>query len=161
MPRLASCLSGIPNNLVPYITQTAVGLREKLTVFGSDYDTRDGSCIRDFIHVVDLAEAHVAALKYSVESTNEIDVFNVGTGNGNTVLELIHTFEEVNGVSLNYEIGPRREGDIKAIYTDTSKINSTLNWKSRFSLRDSLKAQLGMGEESARSITYTQSTIRN
>ena len=131
--------NGIPNNLVPYITQTAAGLREKLTVFGSDYDTRDGSCIRDFIHVVDLAEAHVAALKYSVESTNEIDVFNVGTGNGNTVLELIHTFEEVNGVSLNYEIGPRREGDIKAIYTDTSKINSTLNWKSRFSLRDSLK----------------------
>ena len=131
--------NGIPNNLVPYITQTAAGLREKLTVFGSDYDTRDGSCIRDFIHVVDLAEAHVAALKYSIESTNKIDVFNVGTGNGNTVLELIHTFEEVNGVSLDYEIGPRREGDIKAIYTDTSKINSTLNWKSRFSLRDSLK----------------------
>lgn len=131
--------NGVPNNLVPYITQTAAGLRENLTVFGSDYDTRDGSCIRDFIHVVDLAEAHVAALKYSNQTTNHIDVFNVGTGNGNTVLELIRTFENVNNVQLNYEIGPRREGDIKAIYTDTSKINSTLNWKSRFTLEDSLK----------------------
>ena len=130
--------NGIPNNLVPYITQTASGLREKLTVFGSDYDTRDGSCIRDFIHVVDLAEAHVAALRYSIQTTNPIDVFNVGTGNGNTVLELIKTFEKVNELKLNYEIGPRREGDIKAIYTDTSKINSLLNWKSRFTLEDSL-----------------------
>lgn len=131
--------NGIPNNLVPYITQTAAGLRDKLTVFGSDYDTRDGSCIRDFIHVVDLAEAHVAALKYSDQTTNPIDVFNVGTGSGNTVLELIQTFEKVNSIKLNYEIGARREGDIKAIYTDTSKINSILNWKSRFSLEDSLK----------------------
>ena len=131
--------NGIPNNLVPYITQTAAGLREKLTVFGSDYDTRDGSCIRDFIHVVDLSEAHVAALKYSDQSINAVDIFNVGTGNGNTVLELIETFEKVNNVQVNYEIGPRREGDIQAIYTDTSKINSTLNWKSRFTLEDSLK----------------------
>ena len=131
--------NGIPNNLVPYITQTAAGLREKLTVFGSDYDTRDGSCIRDFIHVVDLAEAHVAALRYSDQTTNHIDVFNVGMGDGNTVLELIRTFEKVNDIKLNYEIGPRREGDIKAIYTDTSKINSILNWKSRFTLEDSLK----------------------
>ena len=131
--------NGIPNNLLPYITQTAAGLREKLTVFGSDYDTRDGSCVRDFIHVVDLAEAHVAAIKYSDQSTRPVDVFNVGTGNGNTVLELIHTFEKVNEIKLNYEIGPRREGDIKAIYTDTSKINSILNWKSRFTLEDSLK----------------------
>ena len=131
--------NGVPNNLVPYITQTAAGLRENLTVFGSDYDTRDGSCIRDFIHVVDLAEAHVAALEHSSKLTDKIDIFNVGTGNGNTVLELIHTFEEVNNVTLNYRIGARRKGDIKAIYTDTSKINSTLNWKIRFSLRDSLK----------------------
>jgi UDP-glucose 4-epimerase len=131
--------NGVPNNLLPYITQTAAGLREKLTVFGSDYDTRDGSCIRDFIHVVDLAEAHVAALKYSEESTNDIDIFNVGTGNGNTVLELINIFEKVNGVSVNYEFGPRRKGDIRAIYTDTSKINSILNWKSRYTLKDSLK----------------------
>ena len=131
--------NGIPNNLVPYITQTAAGLREKLTVFGSDYSTRDGSCIRDFIHVVDLAEAHVAALNYSEGMHENVDVFNAGTGAGNTVLELINTFEEVNGVQLNYEIGPRRDGDIKAIYTDTSKINTALNWKSRFSLKDSLK----------------------
>jgi len=131
--------NGIPNNLVPYITQTAAGLREKLTVFGSDYHTRDGSCIRDFIHVVDLAEAHVAALNYSEGMQESVDVFNVGTGAGNTVLELINTFEEVNGIQLNYEIGPRRDGDIKAIYTDTSKINTALNWKSRFSLKDSLK----------------------
>lgn len=131
--------NGVPNNLVPYITQTAAGLRNKLTVFGTDYDTRDGSCMRDFIHVVDLAEAHVSALKYSVDSDTSIEVFNVGTGEGNTVLELINTFEEVNGVSLNYQIGPRREGDIKAIYTDTSKINSSFNWKSRYSLKDSLK----------------------
>ena len=131
--------NGVPNNLVPYITQTAAGLREKLTVFGSDYDTRDGSCIRDFIHVVDLAEAHVAALNYSEGMQENVDVFNVGTGAGNTVLELINTFEEVNGVQLNYEIGPRRDGDIKAIYTDTSKIITALHWKSRFSLKDSLK----------------------
>ena len=131
--------NGIPNNLVPYITQTAAGLREKLTVFGSDYDTRDGSCIRDFIHAADLAEAHVAALKYSDQSSNPIDVYNVSTGIGKTVLELIQTFEKVNGIKLNYEIGARREGDIKSIYTDTSKINSTLNWKSRFTLEDSLK----------------------
>ena len=131
--------NGIPNNLVPYLTQTAAGLREKITVFGSDYDTRDGSCIRDFIHVVDLAEAHVAALKYSEVMSKSIDIFNVGTGTGNTVLELIKTFEEVNEVILNYEIGSRRNGDIESIYTNTSKINSTLNWKNRFTLKDSLK----------------------
>ena len=131
--------NGTPNNLVPYITQTAAGLREKVTVFGADYDTRDGSCIRDFIHVTDLAEAHVAALKYAECMSKNVDVFNVGTGSGNTVLELIKTFEEVNGLKVKYEIGERRDGDIKAIYADTSKINSTLQWKSRFSLNDSLK----------------------
>jgi UDP-glucose 4-epimerase len=130
---------GIPNNLVPYITQTAVGLRKKLTIFGADYDTRDGSCIRDFIHVVDLSEAHVAALKFSEQMIPGVDVFNVGTGSGNTVLELLNTFEEVNALKLNYEIGPRREGDIKSIFADTSKINAILDWKSRFSLHDSLK----------------------
>jgi UDP-glucose 4-epimerase len=131
--------NGIPNNLVPYITQTAAGLREKLTVFGSDYDTRDGSCIRDFIHVVDLAEAHVAAMNYSEHMQENVDVFNAGTGAGNTVLELINTFENVNGLKLNYEIGQPRDGDIKAIYANTSKINTALKWKSRFSLKDSLK----------------------
>jgi len=131
--------NGIPNNLVPYITQTAARLREKIIVFGSDYNTRDGSCIRDFIHVVDLAEAHVAALKHSDQMSQPVDVFNVGTGEGNTVIELLNTFEEVNNVKLNYEIGPRREGDIKAIYTNTTKINSILKWEARFSLKDSMK----------------------
>ena len=131
--------NGIPNNLVPYITQTAAGKREKLTVFGNDYNTKDGTCIRDFIHVVDLAEAHVAALNYSEEMIETVDVFNVGTGKGNTVLELIETFEEVNNLKLNYSIGDRRLGDIEAIYTDTSKIESKLGWKAKKELRTSMK----------------------
>ncbi len=137
--RIGELPSGIPNNLVPYITQTAAGIREQLTVFGTDYPTRDGSCIRDFIHVCDLAEAHVAALNYSQHQVEPVDIFNVGTGQGNSVLELIHTFEEVNELKLNYAIGPRREGDIDAIYTDTTKINTVLGWKSRYTLADSLK----------------------
>ena len=131
--------NGIPNNLVPFITQTASGKREKLTVFGNDYDTKDGTCIRDFIHVVDLAEAHVAALNYSNEMIETVDVFNVGTGKGNTVLELIETFEKVNNLKLNYSIGERRAGDIEAIYTDTSKIESKLGWKAKKELPTSLK----------------------
>lgn len=131
--------NGIPNNLVPYITQTAAGKREKLTVFGNDYDTKDGTCIRDFIHVVDLAEAHVAALNYSEEMVETMDVFNVGTGQGNTVLELIEIFEKVNNLKLNYSIGNRRPGDIEAIYTDTSKIESKLGWKAKKELPASLK----------------------
>ena len=131
--------NGIPNNLVPYITQTAAGKREKLTVFGSDYNTRDGTCIRDFIHVVDLAEAHVAALNYSEKMNKPVDVFNVGTGKGNTVLELIDTFEKVNELKLNYSIGVRRPGDIEAIYTDTSKIESIIGWKAKKELSTSMR----------------------
>ena len=131
--------NGIPNNLVPCITQTAAGKREKLTVFGNDYDTKDGTCIRDFIHVVDLAEAHVAALNYSEEMVETVDIFNVGTGNGNTVLELIETFEKVNSLKLNYSIGDRRPGDIEAIYTNTSKIESKLGWKAKKELQTSMK----------------------
>ena len=131
--------NGVPNNLVPYITQTAVGKREKLTVFGNDYDTKDGTCVRDFIHVVDLAEAHLAALSYSEKMYEAVDVFNVGTGNGNTVLELIETFEKVNNLKLNYSIGDRRPGDIEAIYTDTSKIESKLGWKAKKELPTSMK----------------------
>ena len=140
--------NGIPNNLVPYITQTAAGKREKLTVFGNDYNTKDGTCIRDFIHVVDLAEAHVAALNYAEKMNEAVDVFNVGTGKGNTVLELIKTFEKVNNLDLNYSIGKRRTGDIEAIYTDTSKIESKLGWKSKrelpISMRDSWKWETRM-----------------
>ena len=131
--------NGIPNNLVPCITQTAAGKREKLTIFGNDYDTKDGTCIRDFIHVVDLAEAHVAALNYSEEMVETVDIFNVGTGNGNTVLELIETFEKVNSLKLNYSIGDRRPGDIEAIYTNTSKIESKLGWKAKKELQTSMK----------------------
>ena len=131
--------NGIPNNLVPYITQTAAGKREKLRVFGNDYNTKDGTCIRDFIHVVDLAEAHVGALNYSEKMKETVDVFNVGTGKGNTVLELLETFEMVNNLKLNYSIGDRRPGDIEAIYTNTSKIESKLGWKAKKDLESAMK----------------------
>ena len=131
--------NGVPNNLVPYITQTAAGLREKLTVFGNDYNTKDGTCIRDFIHVMDLSEAHVASLKYSESMSEKVDVFNVGTGKGNTVLELIETFEKVNDLKLNYTIGERRPGDIETIYTSTSKIEAKLGWKAKKELTISMK----------------------
>jgi len=132
--------NGTPNNLIPYITQTAVGIREKITVFGDDYDTPDGSCIRDFIHVMDLADAHMKALEYlSQQEMDFYDVFNVGTGNGNTVLEVINTFEKVNDLKLNYEIGPRRAGDVIKIWADTQKINSVLGWQPSYSLEDSMR----------------------
>lgn len=132
--------NGTPNNLIPYITQTAAGIREKITVFGDDYDTPDGSCIRDFIHVMDLADAHMKALDYlSQQEKDFYDVFNVGTGNGNTVLEVINTFEKVNDLKLNYEIGPRRAGDVIKIWADTQKINSVLGWQPSYSLEDSMR----------------------
>lgn len=132
---------GVPNNLVPFVTQTAAGLREKLTVFGDDYDTPDGSCIRDYIHVVDLANAHVKALAY-LEAQNAdgfYDIFNVGTGQGNSVLELIHTFEKVSGEKLNFEIGPRRQGDVEKVYANVDKANQKLDWHVQYSLEDSLR----------------------
>ena len=124
---------GVPQNLVPFITQTAIGKREKITVFGDDYNTPDGSCVRDYIHVVDLAKAHVAALKLmEKESFNGYDVFNFGTGNGNSVLEVIHAFEKATGVKLNYEIGPRRAGDVEQVWGDVTKSTNKLvgkpNW---------------------------------
>ncbi len=132
--------SGVPSNLVPFITQTAIGKRSKLTIFGNDYNTQDGSNIRDFIHVVDLANAHIAALKYTQKKNGPFyDVFNIGTGRGNSVLELIKTFEKVNQLKLNYEIGPRRPGDTVKIYGDVSKANKLLNWKTEKSLEDALK----------------------
>lgn len=129
---------GIPNNLVPYITQTAIGKREILTVNGNDYDTPDGTNIRDYIHVVDLAKAHVSSIKRLSEKKNSsnIEVFNLGTGNGNSVLEVINTFQESSGVKLNYRIGPRREGDVVSIYSDTKKANDVLGWKAERDLRD-------------------------
>ena len=121
---------GVPQNLVPFITQTAIGKRPKVTVFGADYDTRDGSCVRDYIHVVDLAKAHVAALKLMQgNSFSGYDVFNLGTGNGNTVLEIIHAFERATGVKLNYTIGPRRSGDVEQVWGDVSKAAKELHWR--------------------------------
>lgn len=127
-----------PNNLVPFITQTAAGILPKLTVFGNDYDTRDGSCIRDYIHVSDIAEAHVRAMLYLIEgrSRQATTVFNLGTGNGVTVLEAIRAFEKVSGLKLNYEIGPRREGDVIAIYADNRFAAQELGWQPKYGLDD-------------------------
>ena len=126
---------GVPQNLVPFITQTAIGKRKKITVFGDDYETPDGSCVRDYIHVVDLAKAHVAALKLMESSSfTNYDVFNLGTGNGYSVLEIIHSFEKVTGVKLNYEIGPRRSGDIEQVWGDVTKSAKGLKWQAQLGL---------------------------
>ena len=131
---------GIPQNLVPFITQTTAGLRKELAVFGDDYPTPDGTCIRDYIHVVDLAEAHVAALTRLVkgESISDYEVFNLGTGKGSSVLEVIESFEKVSGSKLPYRIAGRREGDVIQAFADTEKANSVLGWKSKYSLDDAL-----------------------
>ncbi len=132
---------GIPNNLVPFITQTAAGIREKLTVFGTDYDTPDGSNIRDYIHVVDLAKAHVVAIDRLMQNkAGQIEMFNIGTGRGNSVLEVIHTFEKVSGQKLNYEIGPRRPGDVPQIYADVTKSTQELGFKTELGLEEALKS---------------------
>ena len=122
---------GVPQNLVPYITQTAAGIRKELTVFGDDYNTPDGSCIRDYIDVNDLAAAHVIAMErmLSREDTDQLEVFNLGTGNGLSVLELVNAFQEATGVKVPYKIGARREGDIEKIWADPKKANEVLGWK--------------------------------
>ncbi len=122
---------GVPNNLVPFITQTAIGIRDQLKVFGEDYDTPDGTPIRDYIHVVDLAKAHVIAVKRMLEKKNKkpFEVFNLGTGNGYSVLELIRSFEKVSGVKLNYKIVDRRPGDVTEVWADTTFANQELGWK--------------------------------
>ncbi len=127
---------GVPQNLVPFITQTAIGKRQKLTVFGSDYNTPDGSNVRDYIHVVDLAKAHVAALKYMETATDltGYDTFNIGTGKGSSVLEVIHSFEKTTGVKLNYEIGQRRPGDVEQVWGDVSKAADKLKWKTELNV---------------------------
>lgn len=126
---------GIPQNLVPFITQTAAGLREQLLVFGDDYPTPDGSCVRDYIHVVDLAESHVTALQRLLNKNNQerFELFNIGTGQGTSVLEIINTFQEVTGQTLNYKIAPRRSGDVIAVYADTQRAEQVLGWKARYS----------------------------
>lgn len=131
---------GVPNNLVPFITQTASGIRECLSVFGNDYPTPDGSCIRDYIDVVDLAKAHVSAISRMVDDKNKenYEIFNVGTGKGTSVLELIEMFEKVNNLKLNYKIAARRQGDVVSIYADTTLANTELGWKAERSLEDTL-----------------------
>lgn len=134
--------NGVPQNLLPFITQTAIGKREKLTVFGNDYDTADGSCIRDYIHVVDLAKAHVAAISL-LEKGNpngKYDVFNVGTGNGYSVLEAISAFEKASGQQLNYEFGPRREGDIIKVWGDVTKSTKELNWTAELGIDEMMSS---------------------
>lgn len=131
---------GVPQNLIPYLTQTAAGIRECLSVFGDDYDTPDGSCIRDFIDVVDLAKAHVIAVTRMIENKQEtpIEIFNLGTGRGVSVLELINTFKEVTGVDLPYRIAPRRAGDIVKVWADPTRANTVLGWTADTPLADTL-----------------------
>lgn len=133
---------GVPQNLVPFITQTGAGIREQISVFGGDYPTADGTCIRDYIHVVDLAKAHVVALERLIEAKNEenFEVFNVGTGKGSSVLEAIRSFERVSGKKLNYKIVDRRPGDITTAYADTTKANEVLGWKAQSTLDEAMRS---------------------
>ena len=133
---------GVPNNLVPFITQTAVGKRECLSIFGNDYPTPDGTCQRDFIDIVDLAKAHVYAVTRMIEGKmkEEVEVFNVGTGRPLSVMELVNAFEKVNGVKVNYKIAPRRPGDITAIWADPTKANTDMGWKATRTIEETLKA---------------------
>lgn len=133
---------GVPNNLVPFITQTVIGKREQLKVFGDDYNTPDGSAIRDYIHVVDLAKAHVVSVKRMIENKSESDYefFNLGTGRGYSVLELVNTFEQVNGVKVNFAIAPRRSGDVEQVWADTTKANNVLGWKAELGAAEMLKS---------------------
>jgi UDP-glucose 4-epimerase len=131
---------GVPANLVPFITQTAAGIRQQLSVFGGDYNTPDGTCIRDYIHVMDLAKAHVSALDLLGNKQEEklYEIFNIGTGSGNSVLEAINAFEKVSGVKLNYKIVDRRPGDVEKIYGDVSKANKEMNWQTELTLEDAM-----------------------
>ena len=131
--------NGVPNNLIPFVTQTAMGIREQLTIFGNDYSTEDGTCIRDYIYVVDLAKAHVAAMARVLDKeTDKIEYFNIGTGSGNSTLEIVTTFEKATGVKVNWKFGPRREGDIEKIWGDCTKANTVLSWKADTPLEDVL-----------------------
>jgi len=131
---------GVPQNLIPFVTQTAAGIRKKLSVFGSDYPTSDGTAVRDYIHVVDLAKAHIVAIKRLLSNKNKtsFEVFNIGTGNGNSVLEIIKSFEKVTGKKLNYKLVGRREGDITVAYADTTLANNELGWKAELTLDEAL-----------------------
>lgn len=139
--RLGEIPFGEPENLVPNITQTAIGKKPQFTVFGTDYPTRDGSCVRDYVHVMDIAEAHTLALEYQMSGNQQLpfEVFNLGTGDGVTVLELIHAFEKSTGVKLNYVHGPRRDGDVIAVYADNAKAKQILHWHAKRSLEEMMQ----------------------
>ena len=136
--------NGIPNNLMPYISRVAIGKLPQLTVFGGDYDTKDGTCIRDYIHVVDLAKAHLCAVAKILDTTG-IEAYNIGNGVGYSVLDIIRAFEKASGKKLNYVIGDRREGDLPAFYADATKANKELNWHAEYDIEkmcaDSLNFQ--------------------
>ena len=131
---------GVPQNLIPFVTQTAAGIREELSIFGDDYPTPDGTAVRDYIHVVDLAKAHISALKRLLSKKNKekMEVFNIGTGKGSSVLDVVNAFEKVTKVALNYKIVERRDGDIVSAYADTSLANKELDWKTKLTLKDAL-----------------------
>lgn len=134
--------NGVPQNLIPFLTQTAIGIREKLSVFGDDYNTPDGSCIRDYINVVDLAKAHVIAMDRIMEQKQDekVEIFNIGTGRGLSVLELIHAFEESTGVKLNYQIVGRRAGDIEQVWANPERANKVLGWTAESTIEDTLRS---------------------
>lgn len=133
---------GVPTHLIPYITETAIGKRATLNVFGNDYATRDGSCVRDYIHVVDLAKAHIKAVERLITSKSELgyEVFNLGSGNGQTVFEIIAAFEDATGVSIKYQVAARRSGDVEAVYADTKKANEILGWKAELDLKEMMRS---------------------
>jgi UDP-glucose 4-epimerase len=133
--------NGVPMNLIPYVTQTAIGIREKLSIFGNDYDTPDGTCIRDYIYVVDLAKAHVKAMERVLDTdSDKLEVFNVGTGNGVSTKQIVDAFEKATGVKLNWQYAPRRAGDIEKVWANPEKANKVLGWKAETSLEDTLKS---------------------
>lgn len=144
---------GVPNNLVPFVTQTAAGIRDKLSIFGNDYNTPDGTAIRDYIHVVDLAKAHVSALGRMAggKQKSGFEIFNIGTGTGYSVLQVVKAFENVNNVKLNYAFAPRRQGDIETLYADTTLANTELGWK----------AELGLNEMMASAWKWQQGLAKN
>ncbi|MBQ9651672.1 MAG: UDP-glucose 4-epimerase GalE, partial [Prevotella sp.] len=134
--------NGVPMNLIPFVTQTAIGIRKQLKIFGNDYQTPDGTCIRDYIYVVDLAKAHVKAMArvLDVEDTDPVEVFNIGTGRGLSTLEVVEGFEEATGVKVNWEYAPRREGDIEKVWGNVDKANRVLGWKAEADIKDVLRS---------------------
>ena len=132
---------GVPQNLIPFVTQTAIGIRKQLSIFGDDYNTPDGTAIRDYIHVVDLAKSHVVALERLLNDNHKenYEIFNIGTGRGSSVMEIVKAFEKVNNTPLNYKIAPRREGDVPAVWADTTKAENELGWKAELSMEDALR----------------------